>query len=75
MSNFFQTDSKISAKGSESGPQTSTGAASTKSSTVNEAYKAKMDKSNLQMDIKADEASRAAILELIENNLNRKYFN
>ena len=34
-----------------------------------------MDKSNLQMDIKADEASRAAILELIENNLNRKYFN
>ena len=27
------------------------------------------------MDIRADEASRAAILELIENNLNRKYFN
>ena len=26
------------------------------------------------MDLKADEASRAMILELIENNLNRKYF-
>ena len=26
------------------------------------------------MDLKADEAHRAAILELIENNLNRKYF-
>lgn len=33
-----------------------------------------MEKSNLQMDMKADEASRAMILTLIENNLNRKYF-
>ena len=33
-----------------------------------------MEKSNLAMDKKADEASRAAILELIENNINRKYF-
>ena len=26
------------------------------------------------MDLKADEASRAAILEIVENSLNRKYF-
>ena len=33
-----------------------------------------MEQSNKAMDEKADEATRAALLELIQNNINRKYF-
>ena len=45
-----------------------------KDRSANDLYKERMEKSNLQMDQKADEATRAALLDLIENNINRKFF-
>ena len=60
----------------EDGAATDTGdiTGAKKSKSAGEIYRSKIEKSNEAMDKKADEATRAAIIELVENNINRKYF-